>query len=292
MKAIHSGLFIVTPITTLALICFAANSVLCRMALGAQTIDAAGFTIVRLASGAVTLALLLLLDRVINNTPANTAKGSWLAAAMLFAYAICFSFAYNSLSTGSGALILFGSVQISMILFHFMKGNRLRTSEWLGMGLAFFGFVYLILPGVSAPPVLGFILMLISGVAWAGYTLLGIKSNSPLTDTAWNFIRTTPLLLICALLYWQQLSSDREGFLLALSSGSIASGIGYALWYKSLPYLSTAVAAVVQLLVPVLAAIAGVVLMGETISQRLVWASLLILGGILLLVMKKVKPAT
>lgn len=177
--------------TVLALVAFAANSVLCRLALGEETIDASSFTVIRLLSGAIVLLVILQFSGNKNN---SSRKGSWLATIMLFLYAAPFSFAYITLDTGTGALILFGAVQITMILLSLISGNRLHVTEWMGVAIAFIGFVYLVLPGVSTPSVAGFSLMTIAGVAWGIYTLKGKGSVNPLSDTAHNFVRSIPLV--------------------------------------------------------------------------------------------------
>ena len=270
--------------TSLALIAFAANSVFCRMALGEHSIDAASFTIIRLLSGAITLGLILLLT---HKGVSKRSKGSWAASLMLFVYAVCFSFAYNSLDTGTGALILFGSVQISMITISLFSGTRLHYSEWLGLGLAIFGFIYLVLPSLSTPSASGFLLMTLSGIAWGIYTLKGRGSSSPLSDTGYNFIRTLPLLVILLFISLPIISVSSEGIILAILSGSLASGIGYSIWYRALPFLSTTQAAVWQLSVPIIAAFGGVLFISEVVSSRLLVASMLILGGIFLVVIGK-----
>jgi len=268
--------------SALALIAFAANSVLCRLALGDESIDAAGFTIIRLLSGAVVLSVILTFS---TNKNRSRSRGSWPASIMLFVYAITFSFAYISLATGTGALILFAAVQITMILMALISGYRLHVSEWLGLALAFFGFVYLVLPGVTAPPLLSFTLMTIAGIAWGLYTLKGKDSANPLADTAYNFLRTTPLVIILAIITLQNLHLSLEGIILAASSGAIASGIGYTLWYIALAGLSATQAAVIQLLVPIIAAFGGVIFVSEAITFRLSLAAGLILGGVLLVVL-------
>ena len=183
--------------TVLALVAFAANSVLCRLALGEKTIDASSFTAIRLLSGAIILSVILRFNGKKNNSPT---KGSWLASIMLFLYAAPFSFAYITLDTGTGALILFGAVQITMILLSLISGNRLHVTEWMGVAIAFIGFVYLVLPGVSTPSVAGFSLMTIAGVAWGIYTLKGRGSVNPLSDTAYNFTRSIPSVrMFCSL---------------------------------------------------------------------------------------------
>lgn len=268
--------------TLLALIAFAANSVLCRLALGQQAIDAAGFTILRLLSGAFVLFVLITIQ---NKRNSLSPKGSWAAGAMLFLYAISFSFAYVTLDTGTGALILFGSVQITMIVLSMLAGNRLHLSEWAGIAIAFAGFVYLVLPGVTAPPLTGFLLMTVAGISWGVYTLKGRASSAPLVDTAGNFLRTVPLVIVVAIVEFRHLHVSPAGAVLAVLSGGIASGLGYAIWYRALGGLGATQAAVVQLSVPVIAAIGGVMFMAEMITLRLTVAGLLILGGILLVVL-------
>lgn len=268
--------------TLFALIAFAANSVLCRMALGERTIDASAFTIVRLLSGIIVLIIILKLTPKKNDTPS---RGSWISALMLFLYAIAFSFAYISLDTGTGALILFGAVQITMIVISVISGSRLHVSEWLGVLLAFTGFVYLILPGVSAPSFLGFVLMTVAGIAWAIYTLRGRTSTHPLADTAFNFVRTTPLVIILTLIAIPSIQLSYEGIILAIMSGAVASGIGYTVWYIALRGLSATIAAVVQLAVPVIAAIGGIVFVSEPVTLRLIFSAVMILGGILIVVL-------
>ncbi len=269
--------------TGFALLAFAGNSILCRLALGEQSIDAGSFTLIRLLSGIVMLFSIVQLSAPASH---SQSKGSWQAAAMLFLYAISFSYAYLSLDTGTGALILFGAVQITMILASLFMGYRLHYAEWVGMGLAFSGFVYLVLPNVTTPSFLGFVLMALAGVAWGFYTLKGRGSRSPLHDTAYNFLRTLPFLL--PLLIWVvgwQAHLSTQGVLLAITSGAVTSGVGYAIWYAALGGLTATQAAVLQLLVPVISAVGGVIFSGEAISQRLVIASVLVLGGILTVIL-------
>jgi drug/metabolite transporter (DMT)-like permease len=269
-------------ITFLALTAFAANSVLCRLALGANTIDASSFTVIRLLSGA--LALLALLK--INNKEENhAAKGSWSASIVLFLYAITFSFAYITLDTGTGALILFGSVQITMIMLSIISGNRLYVMEWLGILIAFFGLFYLVLPGISTPSVFGFSLMTIAGIAWGIYTIKGRGSDHPLIDTAYNFLRTLPFVFVLAIVSFQSSYYTLDGVLLAVLSGGIASGMGYTIWYIALRRITATQAAVVQLSVPVIAALGGVIFVAEMITARLIISSAMILGGIFLVLM-------
>ena len=270
--------------TALAMTAFAANSILCRLALGEQQIDAGSFTVIRLLSGAATfLFLLMFTDK---NKPILE-HGSWPASLMLFAYAITFSFAYLMLDTATGALILFGVVQLTMITANLFAGMKMRLSEWLGVFLSLAGFVYLVLPQVSRPSILGTCLMALAGISWGMYTLFGKQSKDPLRDTASNFIRTLPLLVILAIASFSYIEMSALGATLAVVSGVFASALGYALWYKVLNHLTTIEASVVQLSVPVLAAIGGLAFLDEPISLRLMFASMLVLGGILLVVLNK-----
>ena len=212
-------------------------------------------------------------------------KGSWLSAAMLFIYAVAFSFGYISLDTGTGALILFGAVQITMILSNVVSGNKLHLSEWLGLALAFTGFVYLIMPSVTTPSLTGFVLMSISGMAWAFYTLLGRKSKNALNDTAFNFLRTVPFIFILMVFSLHSLHVSSSGIMLAILSGAIASGVGYFVWYIALAGLSVTQAAVLQLFVPIIAALGGVIFTSELITVRLIESSALVLGGILMVIL-------
>src|SRR5882724_12446105 len=236
-------------LTLLAMIAFAGNSLLCRLALKRNTIDAASFTFIRIFSGAVALWLIVKIRK-----GASPKAGSWISALALFAYAAAFSFAYISLSAGTGALLLFAAVQASMILWGLYKGERLRTRQWLGLALAVGGLVALLFPGLSAPPIKGALLMLCAGIAWGFYSLRGKGAGDPVTTTAGNFLRAAVLatVLSIALFPWARL--DRAGVTYAVLSGAIASGVGYVIWYSALPGLKAASAATVQLSVPVLAA--------------------------------------
>jgi len=206
---------------------------------------------------------------------------------MLFIYATTFSYAYISLDTGTGALILFGSVQITMILLSLISGTRLHITEWVGVVIAFAGFIYLILPGVTTPSVIGFTLMTVAGISWGIYTLKGRGSKSPLMDTAYNFFRTTPLVVLLAISTINNINYSSEGIILALLSGGITSGIGYTIWYIALGGLSSTQAAVLQLSVPVIAALGGIIFVSETITFRLTISAAMVLGGILIVVLGK-----
>lgn len=282
LRLLNNALVKTVFCTGLALIAFAANSVLCRLALAEEAIDASSFTVIRLLSGAIVLLIIISLTR--NNTK-STEKGSWSASFFLFLYAITFSFAYITLDTGTGALILFGSVQITMILVSLYSGTRLHWTEWTGITAAFSGFVYLILPGVTTPSIIGFGLMTIAGIAWGIYTLMGRGSKNPLMDTSYNFFRTIPLVIILAMIAFKTAQFSLEGILYAVLSGGIASGIGYTIWYMALGGLSATQAAVLQLLVPVIAALGGIIFVSEAITVRLTVAAAMILGGILMVVL-------
>lgn len=265
--------------TALAIVAFSSNSLLNRLALGRDSIDAVSYTTVRLLSGALVLWAISLLQK---RRTGSDVRGNWISAAMLFLYAIAFSFAYLSLSAGTGALLLFGSVQMTMILVSLRSGELPHPLEWAGIALAFGGLVYLVLPGLEAPSVPGSALMMVAGVAWGVYSLRGRVSGSPLGDTTGNFIRAVPLILLILLLSRDSVQLSRTGILLALLSGAVASGLGYVIWYAALAGLSATRAAVVQLTVPVLAAWGGVLILAEEISLRLILAGALILGGIAL----------
>jgi drug/metabolite transporter (DMT)-like permease len=268
--------------TTLAMVAFAANSLLNRLALGSTAIDAASYTTVRLVSGALMLGTIGILSR---EEGWIGKRGTWLSAGFLFFYAIAFSFAYLSLSTGTGALILFGSVQLTMILAALFSGERPHVLEWTGLILALGGLVYLVSPGLQAPSPLGSMLMAIAGISWGFYSLRGRGSSDPLGDTASNFIRAVPLVLVASLLNVQNFHLSTNGLLFASISGAITSGLGYVIWYAALRGLTTTRAATVQLSVPVLAAWSGIIFLSEQVSFRLLLAGVLILGGIGLAVM-------
>ena len=269
----------VVALTVLAMVAFAANSVLARLALSSATIDAAAFTGVRLASGAIVLGILLWLRGRASGVGPKLA-GSWAQSGALFGYAICFSFAYTLLGASLGALILFASVQIGMVARAVWAGDRPALLEWIGLSAAACAFVYLVSPGLAAPHPLGAVLMIVAGLCWAGYSLLGRGSSQPLSDTAGNFIRCLPLaILLIALGVWVE-TPRPDGLFLAMASGGAASGLGYAIWYAALPHLSRTRAAVVQLSVPVIAGFGAVVFIGETVTPRLLIASAIILGGI------------
>lgn len=268
----------------LAMIAFAGNSLLCRVALKDTAIDAASFTSIRLLSGAVVLWLIVQLHR-----REAVGQGSWPSAVALFAYAAGFSFAYRELSAATGALILFGAVQATMIGHGLWKGERLHGWQLPGLLLAFGGLLGLFLPGLTAPPLLGSLLMLGAGIAWGVYSLRGRGAGDPTRVTAGNFLRAAPIALGLSLLSLAQASWDWQGVGYAVASGALASGLGYAIWYATLPAMQATQAATIQLSVPVIAAIGGIVFLAEPLTLRLVLASVAILGGIALVIRAKPK---
>jgi drug/metabolite transporter (DMT)-like permease len=310
-------------LTLAAMIAFASNSLLCRAALKQTHIDAATFTFVRIFSGAVALCLFMnvrrriTVDRTATPLAAGSKtrvgfpsppsspkrrgdpfslrekvrrrvlgwKGNWISALALFAYAAAFSFAYVNLSAGTGALLLFGAVQATMILWGLHKGERLDAIQIVGLVVAVTGLVMLVFPGLSAPPLIGSILMLGAGVAWGVYSLRGKGVQNPASVTAGNFIRAIPFSVVVWILFLPWAHVDLAGVGYAITSGAIASGVGYVIWYSALPGLKAASAATVQLSVPVLAATGGILLLGESITLRYVLASVAVLGGIALVVL-------
>lgn len=272
-------------LTALAMTAFAGNSLLCRIALKHTSLDAASFTSIRLLSGALVLWLVARRWR-----SAQSGAGSWLSALALFAYAAGFSFAYVSLPAATGALLLFGAVQATMIGYGLYKGERFGPLQIVGLALAFGGIVGLLLPGLSAPPLAGALLMLGAGVAWGVYSLRGKGAGDPTRVTAGNFLRAVPLALalsLAMLMLKGGASLDAAGVGYAVASGALTSGLGYALWYAVLPALKATTAATVQLSVPVIAALGGIAFLGEAVTLRLALASAAILGGIALVVLQK-----
>jgi len=265
--------------TITALIAFAANSVLCRLALHTYQMDPSNFTIIRLLSGSLILAFIIIMQH--RPTRKNLKQhGSWYAASMLFIYATSFSFAYITLDTATGALILFATVQICMLCIALFSGYRLHIQEWLGLSIALTGFVYLLLPELHEPSSHGFLLMTTAGIAWGVYSHFGRNSLEPLHDTSMNFIRTIPMVAIWAAFNLSHIQISPITVLLAVLSGGIASGMGYAIWYAALQGLSHTQAGVVQLTVPIIAAIGGLWFVAEPITLRITIAASLVLMGI------------
>lgn len=270
------------------MLAFAANSLLCRAALDGAHIDAATFTTTRVISGALTLGIIMLphwrnQERSVVN---------WRSATMLSGYMIFFSFAYISLSAGTGAIILFGAVQLTMFLVALWEGERFPLLSWFGLLLAVVGLIYLVLPGVTAPDPVSAILMAVAGISWGAYSLLGRGETNPLEATANNFIYSVPVVLFVSLLFLSDYYSSLYGMLLAVASGVLASGLGYAIWYAALRGLTATRAATVQLSVPVIAAFGGVILLSERITLRLLLASALILGGIAIVLAQRTQKTS
>lgn len=274
----------VFALTTLSMLAFAGNSLLCRLALQQSQLDAGSFTSIRLVSGALVLWLVARKFR-----GGRAGAGNWPSALALFMYAAAFSFAYVRLPTATGALLLFGAVQATMISYGLWKGERLQPLQRVGLALALSGLLGLLLPGLSAPPLAGSVLMLGAGVAWGVYSLRGKGAGDPTRVTAGNFLRAAPIALALSLLMLglQRVTLDAAGIGYALASGALTSGLGYAIWYTAVPALKATTAATVQLSVPVLAALGGIVFLGEAVTLRLGLASLAILGGIALVVLQK-----
>jgi drug/metabolite transporter (DMT)-like permease len=271
-------------LTAFALIGFAANSLLCRAALAHGGIDAASFTTVRVLSGAIVLWLLAAPRRA---RAGGAGGGDWLSALALFAYAAGFSFAYVQLPAATGALLLFGAVQATMIGWGLAKGERLRAAQVAGLVVACGGLVGLLLPGLSAPPLAGAALMIAAGIAWGAYSLRGRRAADPLRATAGNFLRAAPLALLASAWFARDAHADAAGIGYAIASGALASGVGYAVWYAVLPSLRATTAASVQLCVPVIAAAGGILFLAEPLTPRLLAASVAILGGIALVVLRR-----
>lgn len=270
-------------LTAIAMVAFAANSLLCRAALGPQLIDAASFTSVRAVSGALVLFLIL----GVRGSSALPQKSNWPTAAMLFGYMIFFSFAYTLLETGTGALILFGSVQLTMFVAGLRAGETFSWVSWTGLVLAAAGLVYLVSPGISAPDPLGALMMAISGMAWGFYSLLGRRMGDPLVTAGRSFTGAVPMALAVSAAFLSQVSGSPGGIILAVLSGAITSALGYAIWFAALPGLSATGAATVQLVVPAIAALGGVVLLSEDLTLRLIVASAVTLGGVAIVLMQK-----
>jgi drug/metabolite transporter (DMT)-like permease len=276
----------VLVLTALAMLAFAGNSLLCRLALSGTTIDAGTFTSVRIVAGALTLWLIVQL-----RSGAPGLAGNWASAAALFAYAAGFSLAYINLSAATGALLLFGAVQATMIGYGFWNGDRLRGWQIVGFVCAVLGLIALLLPGLSAPPLHSAALMVGAGIAWGIYSLRGRGAGDPTSATAGNFVRAVPFTAVLSLIMLSQFSIDTAGVSYAIASGALTSGLGYAIWYTALKGLKATSAATVQLSVPVIATIGGALLLGEHVTTRIVVASIAILGGIALVILTKAKAS-
>lgn len=271
----------VIGLTALAMLAFAGNSLLCRVALREHAIDAGSFTAIRIGSGAVVLALICKLRRL-------PPRPSWISAGALFGYAAAFSFAYITLPAGTGALLLFAAVQTTMIAAGLSRGERLHPRQWAGVLVAIGGLVLLLLPGIAAPPLAGAILMLAAGVAWGIYSLRGKQAAAPLGATAGNFVAAVAPAIAMLALTVHSSRATSSGVVLAVVSGAVTSGLGYVVWYAVLPELRATTAATVQLSAPVIAALGGVLLLGETLGVRVLVASSAVLGGIALAITRRI----
>jgi drug/metabolite transporter (DMT)-like permease len=274
-------------LTAFALVAFAANSVLNRLALGANAIDAGSYIGIRLVSGAVTLWLINAISK--QKWGLILRGGNPISAFYLFLYGITFSFAYRSLTSGTGAFILFGTVQTTMLTVLLVRGERPHISEWFGLLIAISGLTYLVFPGLSAPDPIGAVLMLTAGIAWGFYTLRGKGVKDPLETTALNFIFAVPMVLLVNVFTFPKAHFSTEGVGYAILSGAVASGLGYVIWYAALKGLTTTQAALLQLFVPVIAALGGSLLLSETITTRLLVAGFLISIGVILALIGKQK---
>lgn len=272
-----------------AMVAFAGNSLLCRMALGSGAIDAASFTLIRFGSGT---AVLLLLAAVSGTLPRASRGGNWLSAAVLFIYAFPFAFAYAWLATGTGALVLFGTVQLTMIAAGLRAGERPSPFDWVGLTLALAGLVWLVMPGLStspSPP--GVALMAVAGMAWGLYSLIGRDSVSPVADVTGTFVRMMPAMLAVLALTWPSTHASLRGATLAALSGAVTSGGGYVIWYHALRHLTATRASILQLSVPALAALGGTLALAEPVTVRLLTAAALILGGVALSIVGRTRTA-
>ncbi|MEO1747576.1 MAG: DMT family transporter [Pseudomonadota bacterium] len=272
----------------LTMVAFAANSLLARLALADSAIDAGSYTFLRLVSGAIVLIFLAtrLSARKIKKV---LSEGNWVSALALFTYAAGFSFAYLALDTGMGALILFAMVQATMIGWALANGDRPIPLEWIGLVIAFGSFIWLVSPGLAAPDPFGTLLMVVSGAAWGIYSVRGRSAANPLAATAGNFVLSVPAATLLLVFTLSNASANPLGIVLAIISGAITSGLGYALWYRVLPQISSTQGAIVQLTVPVIAAAAGVAFIGEELTFKFGAASLLILGGVALAITAKAR---
>lgn len=268
--------------TAAAMIAFAANSLLCRLALQDSAIDPATFTAVRIVSGAAVLAVVA---RIRRSSPRTS--GSWTSATALFTYAAAFSYAYVTLPAGTGALLLFGAVQLTMVGTGLARGERPGLRQWAGIVVAAAGLTALVWPGVAAPSGRGATLMTAAGIAWGVYSLRGRRGGDPVAATAGNFLRCVPLVVLLVLVRWSALAGDVRGVGLAVTSGALTSGLGYVIWYSAVPRLTATTAAVVQLSVPVITAAAATLLLSEPLTFRLITSAVAVLGGILTVIVTR-----
>lgn len=263
-------------LTLIVLIAFAGNSVLARLALNGGDIGPWGFSLLRFVSGAFVLIAL-------SRPKISWPTGSWTGAFALCGYSVFFSFAYLELTTGTGALLLFASVQLTMLAVAFSRGERLSAFQIIGLGLAVAGLIYLLAPGVEAPSSIGASLMILSGIGWGMYSVLGKGKGQALARTAGNFARAAiVLILMTPIILWRlpEASPDTSGIMLAILSGTVTSALGYALWYNVLKDLSVTTASISQLSVPVIAAIGGAIFVFEPVTLPFALSCAAVLVGV------------
>ncbi len=269
------------------MVAFAANSLFCRLALKEGSIDPASFTSIRLVSGAIALLLIISMRNIGQMKSAfSINKNTALQGGALLVYALFFSFAYIGLATGTGALLLFGSVQITMLLIAFLKGERFSLVQWFGFSMALGGIIFLLFPGADAPSILPAASMIIAGIAWGVYTLLGKGVNAPVTQTGKNFLFASYIILPITLctVFFERHHLTWQGSMYAILSGVFASGCGYAMWYSVLPRLKVTLASTLQLSVPVIATFMGWLFLNESVSTLMIIASSLTLFGVAIVI--------
>lgn len=278
-------------LTAIAMLAFAANSLLCRLALAAGLIDAGSFTLIRLLSGAVTLIVIMLL-RGNWRSQISTTRFSLLAGVALFGYAALFSFAYIKLAAGTGALLLFGAVQLTLLALYWWQGQRFKLLELIGIAVSLLGFAWLMLPSATRPDVWSALLMVLSGICWAGFTALGKQAPTPSSGITWGFITASIFGLLLSPLLLESIHVTLQGVVLAVASGAIASGCGYVLWYQVMQKLTLLQAAVSQLSVPAIALVLGSALLSEPLTTHSIITSAIILGGIALVFLSRSQKPT
>lgn len=278
-------------LTAIAMLAFAANSLLCRLALAAGLIDAGSFTLIRLLSGAVTLIVIMLL-RGNWRSQIPTTRFSLFAGVALFGYAALFSFAYVKLAAGTGALLLFGAVQLTLLALYWWQGQRFKLLELIGIAVSLLGFAWLMLPSATRPDVWSALLMVLSGICWAGFTALGKQAPTPSSGITWGFITASIFGLILSPLLLESIHVTLQGVMLAVASGAIASGCGYVLWYQVMQKLTLLQAAVSQLSVPAIALVLGSALLSEPLTTYSIITSAIILGGIALVFLSRSQKPT
>ncbi|MGR5192300.1 DMT family transporter [Vibrio rotiferianus] len=278
-------------LTAIAMLAFAANSLFCRMALAEGLIDAGSFTLIRLLSGTITLVFILLV-RGNWRSQQPTTKFSIFAGLALFGYAALFSFAYINLATGTGALLLFGAVQLTLLAIYWGQGQQFKQLELIGIVISLFGFAWLMLPSATRPDTWSAVLMVVSGFCWAGFTALGKQAPTPSSGITWGFISASVVALLLSPLLLGSASLTNKGIMLAIASGTVASGLGYILWYQVMKKLSLLQAAVSQLSVPVIALLLGTTFLEEELTLHSLITGAIVLGGITLVFLSRSQNAS